>query len=243
MSRAPLSQPRRTGRFLSVVVPVLAAPLLASCDPAAGVGVNLDQYDPIPPLEELDFEAIRPDQVWPYWELRLSQGFAEAADSVVGSGGTLRRNELPPEALKSLEDLRFTPGFAGCGFSVGRQYEKRRAASQALTADLAACSKYVVAVDESDEVVTFATRDALRTFLGRVESLEKAVLLLDAHGFSWDGDADGIRPLDSGWEAVVKELVKTCAPIQTDRVLITVSGGAELRIHRREVWSQHGGCY
>lgn len=211
MSRAPLSYSRRTGRFLLVVLPILAAPLLASCDPAAGVGVDLDQYDPIPPLGELDFEAIRPEQVWSYLELRRLWGFGEAAESVVGSGGALRRNELPPEALKSLADLRLTTGFE-CGFSVGRQYEKGRAASQGLTADLVPVFKYVVAVDESDEVVTFATCDALRTFLGRVESLEEAVLLLDAHGFSWDGDGDGIRPFGNGWEAVVKELVKICAP-------------------------------
>jgi len=185
-------------------------------------GVDLEDREPIPRVEALDFGGVETAGEWDYWELRWM--LPPDGDSIVGSAGRLTRTQLPPRVQDELDPLSPDTGFAqGC-----RPVH---------------CFKFLAAVSGL-EVDVRTTRQGLRDFLGEVQSLTEAVLLLDAHQFFWDdGQVTGWRGTPQGWEFVVLETVTFCAPIQTDRVRLLVDASGELHERAREVWRRlEGAC-
>ncbi|MEX2529281.1 MAG: hypothetical protein WD960_00780 [Gemmatimonadota bacterium] len=202
---------------------LIAGCLSAGCNSVTGLDVDLTGFDSLPDVAELDFSAVDPAQEWSYWELRMSWGMP-VGRTVLGVGGTLLEDELPPETRAELEAIDLPSGFAGGCLPSW-------------------CFKYIVAVDGTGHVVTVSTREELRAFLGVTDSVAEAVLLLDAHGFHWSDDRQGIRRGDAGgWEAVVLELVRGCDPIQTDRVLVTVGMDGSVNVVDRELWQRLDGA-
>lgn len=217
------------GLAAATCILALGACLLGSaCESPTGLQVDLESYDPLPPIPSLDFATVDPAKSWIYWELRFGFG-PSAQDSIVGSHGTVTRDELPATVRNELDELELPTGFAGGCLP-------------------AWCFKYVAAVDPEGEVATFATTAALIEFLGPRDSLAEAVLLLDAAGYYWETAsnnwlpegqrATGIRPDQDGWEAVVLELTRACAPVQTDQVLVRVGRTGDLSVLRRGIFSR-----
>lgn len=201
----------------------MAGCLSAGCSSVTGLDVDLTRFDALPDVAELDFASVDPAQDWSYWELRMSWGTLEGR-VVLGGGGALSADELPPETRTELEAIDLPSGFAGGCLPSW-------------------CFKYIVAVDGTGHVVTASTREELRAFLGVTDSVAEAVLLLDAHGFHWSDDRQGIRMRDAGgWEAVVLELVRGCDPIQTDRVLVHVGTDGSVSVVDRELWQRLDGA-
>ena len=204
-------------------MPLLA--ILAACDSPVGLDVDMDQFDAIPALEALSIANLQPASNWDYWELRRVMPGGPMPDRVVGSGGPLSRAQLPPAATAELDVLAPQSGFAiGClpGY----------------------CFSFIAAVRD-DEVTTFLDLDALRSFIGVVDTMEEAALLVHAMGYQWDMDheATGVRALsDGGWEFIVTMLVRDCAPIQYDRVLLRVDRPGTVSVRGREVWQRHEGA-
>lgn len=221
--RRPTTAPfsRRGSGALGIVTLLLCPVLLLSCDADTGLGVELELFDPLSSVEELDFASVHPAEEWLYWELRFSWGTMPGAapDVIMGAGGTVSREALPAGIREELDALRLPSGFAGGCLPSW-------------------CFKFIAAVDPDGHVVTFASTPALIEFLGPRDSLAEAVLLLDASSYSWHSQDTGIRPRGDGWEAVVLELVRDCAPVQTDRLLVRVGRTSDPVVLRREVWER-----
>lgn len=200
---------------LLVVVGGVAA---FGCQDPSGVGFDAAEFDPIPQLEALDWTAVEPAEDWDYWEFRA--GGVPVDGELLGSGGRLSRDDLEPDVLAALDATRPETGFSqGC--------------------PPAFCYRYVLAVLGRD-VVAITDRAGLRTFLAPVTTREEAILLVSARDLvSWfDPGSSGIRDVGSGWDLVVRELVRLCDPVQTDRVRFRVKGSGQVIERAREVWER-----
>jgi hypothetical protein len=193
---------------------VLAAAALISCEDT--LGVEMSDYTPLPHFEQMDLSKLTPSANTRYWELRFSWGPYEDRDTVIASGGPVARAQLEPATIATLDTISPHSGFAiGC-----------------LPAF---CFKYIVAVQGTD-VIAYKTAAELETFLGTIDNLEEAALLVNGRRFYWDfGQETGFRVVSDGWEFVVLELVKDCAPVQTDRVHLLVQRNGNVRELGREV--------
>jgi hypothetical protein len=142
-------------------------------------------------------------------------------DSVLGSGGTKTRAQIDTATLRVLDTTRAPSGFAqGC-----------------LPAH---CFMYVAALTGST-VTIINTNDALRQFLAPIDTPEEALLLLRGRGFWWEAQ-DGVTGMTEngdGWEFVVLELVRVCAPVQTDRVRVIVRANGSIHEREREVYERN----
>ncbi|HEY0305505.1 MAG TPA: hypothetical protein VGC44_11035 [Longimicrobiales bacterium] len=190
--------------------------LLVGC--SSTLDIDDDDLTRLPNLEQLNYSGITPAQSHRYWELRESWG-AGGADRVLGSGGQVPRSQLDSASITALNNTRPTSGFAiGC-----------------LPAY---CYKYVVAVNGT--VHAYTSAEALRQFLGTIDSVEEAALVALARNLYWSGDdpATGFAAVSVGWEIVGLELVRSCAPVQTDRVHILVRRDGTIRELGREVHSK-----
>ncbi len=196
------------------------AALAAGCQTATGIDKRGLQR--LPAVDQLDATGIHPAPAVRYWELRSFQQFGSPAgdvDELLLSGGPVPRAQLDSVTLHALAAARPTSGFA-------------------TTCAGYICFKYVAAVDSG--VTVYASTEALRQFLGQVETPEEATLLVNANGFTWgfDNDGTGIRPASNGWEVVALRLVSLCTPVQTDRFLLRVDRTGEVRQLAREVWQK-----
>ena len=191
--------------------------VLAACESPADV--NLEGLQRLPAYESIAFSQLRPANNPQYWELRFSWGASGPADRVIASGGTMTREQLDPATQSALQNLRVPTGFHPSCLP-------------------AFCFKYVVSV-RNGVITTHRTTAELKDFLGDIDNLEEALVLLDAHGFYWtSGDDTGYRVAGSGWDFVALELVKFCAPVQTDRARISIRRDGSLSESAREVFAK-----
>ncbi|HSH46420.1 MAG TPA: hypothetical protein VK966_11305, partial [Longimicrobiales bacterium] len=84
------------------------------------------------------------------------------------------------------------------------------------------------------------TVEGLRTFLSPVTTREEAILLVAARDLvSWfDPEVTGVREVGGAWDLVVRELVRLCDPVQTDRVRFRVERSGRVTERAREVWER-----
>jgi hypothetical protein len=190
--------------------------MLAGCSSA--LDIDTDDLSRLPSLEQLDYTHITPAESHRYWELRESWG-GDAPLKVLGAGGQVPRNQLDAATLAALDSTRPPSGFA-------------------ISCLPAYCYKYIVAVNGA--VRAYATAAALQTFLGSIESMEEAALVAHARNLYWSAETGdtGFLATSSGWEIVALELVKACAPVQTDRVHILVRRDGNVSELGREVHSK-----
>jgi hypothetical protein len=200
--------------------PVLA--IVAGCGSPTGLGVDLTDFERIPSIEALSFSAMQPAAEWDYWELR--RGGWGGSDAIVGSGGAVERDALPDDVVAALDSLAPESGF-GTSCLPGH------------------CFSYIAAVRDG-VVTTVLTVDELGAFLGELETVDEAVLLVHALSYYWDdGQSTGFRAVPGmGWELVVFELVAICSPVQTDRVLLGVHKAGTVAVRRRAVWEKLDGA-
>ncbi len=201
----------RKGRDMKTTL--VAALLLAGC--ASTLDIDDDDLTPLPSVEQLDYSSIIPAQNHRYWELRESWG-NEAPLRILGSGGQVPRSQLDPATIAALDNTRPPSGFAmGC-----------------LPAY---CYKYVVAVNGN--VHTYTTAESLLEFLGEIQSVEEAALVAISRNLYWSDQlpSTGFAQTSVGWEIVGLQLVRDCAPVQTDRVHILVRRDGTVRELGREV--------
>jgi hypothetical protein len=202
----------------------LAVALFGACLALAGCGdglsVSLAEFDAIPRLADLSFGQVRPAAAQDYWELRLSFP-GDATHEVIGFGGSLGKDELYPDVLAAFEAAHPESGFAvGC-----------------LPAG---CYQYVVSAAGS-AVATWATVERLVEFLAPIDSREDAILMANAHGYTWPGgdvETGGVRDLADGYDLLLLKLVRDCQPVQTDRFLLRVPRSGDVRVLGSEVWQK-----
>lgn len=200
-----------------------AAGLIANCDPA-GPEIDDRGLDSIPSLDALDYARVQPATDWQYWELRHGFPGSGSGVEIIGSGGPVPRASLPPSVVADLDAAEPLQGFAPSCLP-------------------AYCFDYVAATDGLG-VTVFSTVEGLRQFLGTVDNATEATLLVHGLGFYWLPSHPGIgyrAAANGGWEFIVLELVRTCAPVQTDRVVLRVEPTAQTAEIGREVWQREEG--
>jgi hypothetical protein len=183
--------------------------------------VDIENFDRLPDFDRLDYRNINPPQTYQYWELRYTFGRGSGYDVTLGSGGTRQRSELDPATLTALQNSTPNSGFSnGC-----------------LPAH---CYTFILAVDAGGTVRVINTRDALIEFLGLIDTMEEAALIVTSYNMYWslDNPDTGVREVGVGWEFLALELVKACTPVQTDRVHVLVRSNGSLRELGREVHSK-----
>lgn len=231
MSRAPEASDRRviaagTAAHALALIAVLIGGAASCSEDPAGFDADEDSLRTIPAVEDLDFASIEPASAWDYWELRHALQGSSAPDDVLFTGGSIERDDLSATAVAALDAAGSVHGFAtGCLPSH--------------------CYDYIVAVD-GDAAFVFATTDELRSFLGDLESFAEAALMVHGLGFTWTTEpGTGYRERSGGWDFVVLELVETCAPVQTDRVVLRVERvepAEPVTEIEREVWRTGNVC-
>lgn len=204
-------------RSIRVVLAVCVAAAVA-CEGDLLVDSEGGGYEPIPALHDLDWGAVEPAATWDYWELRRT---VPSEHPVIGSGGVLGREELDADVLAALEATMPPSGFSGGCLP-------------------AWCYSYVVAVDGED-IVAIVTGEGLAEFLAPITTPEEAIVLASAADFVWwdpDGESTGVREAGTGWDIVVYQLTRFCAPVQTDRVRFRVESTGRVTELAREIWER-----
>jgi hypothetical protein len=198
---------------------------LWSCDSTTGIDVDLDAFDAIPNFEQLDLGALQTEGSYDYWEIRTAfEGFAY---QVIGTGGTLSKEDLDPEVIEALDTLAVEIGF-GLGCLPGY------------------CYTYVVSVRDGSVIEVRSTTDALAAFLAPIDVWEEAAFLAYAHGYYWaafDKELGAIRRTEDGYDMVALKTVEFCDPVRTDRFLLHIDVSGLLTEVASEVWrSDEGVC-
>ena len=188
--------------------------------------VNLDAFKTLPLLENLDWNQIKSAEAVTYWELRQASSMVELGDTYTVIGATGNKCGAADDKARCLSEfdaLRPLPpkGFgADChpGF----------------------CFEYFVS-NSGNENKVWNNIDALKAFLGPVDSGEEAALLVNANGFYWERDnkeAGAIRQAGEEYELIALKTVRDCAPVQTDRFLIRIDREGALGILREQVFTR-----
>jgi hypothetical protein len=201
---------------LSLITVALA---LAGCSNDT-LNVDLDRFSRLPDLDSMNFAHLNVGPSWQYWEVRFSFGPGSNTNRTLGAGGPRQRSELPPSTVAALDTI--PPG----GFSQGCMP--------------AACFHYIVAVDAAGAVHVINSRVALLAFLGGVDTLEEAALIIRSYNMYWSstGADTGFRETGDGWQFVATQMVAFCTPVQTDRVLVLVRRNGSLQELDREVYQR-----
>jgi hypothetical protein len=207
-------------RTLTRSTALLVTALILGC----GSLVDLEEYDTIPVLGELDLGAVSPAVSYDYWELRRAFGGPpdpETPDRVIGASGS--RSELDPEVVAVLDTLHVSSG-------VGNRCLP------------AFCFFYVASVREST-IETWTSIGGWIVFFGSIDRPEEAALLAAAHDYYWTGrkETGAIKADDDGYELVVLKLVGFCDPVQVDRFVLHVSGSGVVTVKDSETWSKEDG--
>lgn len=181
--------------------------------------VDLAELTVLPQLEDLDAAGeVMPAEEATYWELRRSLGGTYAV--LLGAGEPCAGAADPVACDRELATTTTNEGFH-------------------LSCLPAACRHYI-AVNRGDEIELVTTPEQVASFLGTIDSPTEAALLAFASGYSWlvdDPTANGVRAVDGGYELLATELVSDCAPVQTDRVQLSVSADGEVEVVRRNIHS------
>ncbi len=203
---------------------IAAIIFLSSCsEEEDGITVNLADFDPI--AERYPFEDLTPSMEVNYWELVESQGFPDY-NTVLSSG------------TKCL-DMNTTQ----CSNTYDLVYQTNTGFDPECLPDY--CYKYLIY--ESQQTVNVANDEpGVVDFVKPIGSFSDALLVVMAHGYSFsttNKSIGAIRKADVGYEILATKLVGYCAPIQTNRFLLQVTGSGELNILQEEVYSRdEGSC-
>jgi hypothetical protein len=203
-------------------IPLFSAALIgASACSNDMIDVDAAQFSRLADVDSMQHSRIIPAQSYQYWELRYSFGPGSGVDRLLGSGGTRTFNQLAESVQTALRNTTPNSGFSsGC-----------------LPAH---CFLVIVAVDQAGTVSVVQTRDALLAFLGTLETVEEAALVVRSYNLHWDARNinTGYRAVDGGWEFLTTQLVRDCQPVQTDRVHVLVRPSGALKELGREVLSR-----
>jgi hypothetical protein len=107
------------------------------------------------------------------------------------------------------------------------------------------CAGYLV-YQRGDEVGSVGTVEALRAWLGKIDTATEAVLLAWAENHRLGGCAalvkERMRSVDDGYLLVTEKLTKSCNPIETTRFVLNVGRDGAIRTEESEVISRKDGC-
>jgi hypothetical protein len=167
--------------------------------------LDAQSYDPLPILDGIDLaDEVAPADPPTYWALRAG-----------------------------LETLAF--GGEACADATDRMAcEAKLESVESPPCGLVSCTHFLV-VNRGDSVETIVDAPSALAFFGAIDRPMEAALLASVRGYEWIGPRpQGVRPTDSGYELVVNQLVSSCNPIVTDRILLDISSAGDVTEARRQ---------
>ena len=181
--------------------------------------LNPEDYEQLPSLEDLDFTSVEPSAPFLLWELR--EASAGGTHRVLARVASASQNPVPADLMAAFNATTAPNGFDP-------------------TCLPGYCYKYFVSL-EGTTIRVWNSIDEARAFIGGVNNRVEAALIAKSNGFYWvpPRETSAIREVAGGYELVVLELVRTCDPIQYDRVVVYVSASGALEVRKREVWERH----
>ncbi len=165
--------------------------------------------------EPMVYATVQPGEDFDYYEFR--QGFCGSPveyTALFSSGAPCGEAPDPTGCMEQLAQT--TP--AQSGYDIG-----------CLPA---CCDDYAVTENDGD-IGLVDTVDDLRDFLGPVDSISDALILVDANGyyFAYDDVArSAIRGEGDGYRVIALRLVSYCAPVTVNKYLLHVSRDGTIRV-------------
>lgn len=180
--------------------------------------LEVEQYDLLPPFQNLDFAAVTPSTAFELWELRA--GWEGAPHQVLARGGTVDRGAIAPALRAQFDGTEASTGFDPACLP-------------------AYCYKYLVSLSGTT-IRTWTTFQEAQAFLGTIDNRVEAAILAKADGFFWETPKEtaAIRDLPDGYELALLRLVNFCAPIRYDRFRIRIHASGSLILVKRELWRE-----
>ncbi len=224
-------------RLLRLTHGLVAAAVAASCDASPTPPTNAGPADASTcPAEEALWEDIEPStftalqfptegrliaNVNPkepatYWELRRYSAAAPSYKVLASDaeGEKCSRSSDPVGCRRLFNQL--TPLDEGFGQDGGpEQYESH------------------LAINRVDSNAILSSRQGLVVFLGEIDTPAEAALVAHADGFT----TQSVREAEDGYELLVTEYTRYCAPILVERVLLFVARDGNTTERRRQTAS------
>lgn len=172
--------------------------------------VDPDGFDSLPGIESLDLARLRPASKFTYLELYRA-----------GSGVLARTGELcagasdVPLCRKAFAALRDGEGELG---NDGPPFFE----------------SVVLLVNRGQVSTRVTSVDALRAFVGDVDTIEEVALVVFALGYGRGTGQASIRRASDGWMLIVVDGVWDCEPIIEDRLLLEVTRNGRANVCRRQ---------
>lgn len=190
--------------------------LLYSC--SNDDGFETSGFDPI--TEAMLFQTLSPAENYEYFEFRNAECGLEGPFQTIYSEGEKCSIESEPNCVEEIDALR--PEFSGYDTSCLP----------------ACCSEYVVAQLNGMNIL-FDTVDELNAFLGPIDTVSDALILVDASGYYFQRNnigKSGIKKVPGGYEIIALRTTAFCDPIITTQYLLLVSesGVIEIMAEREE---------
>lgn len=162
----------------------LASPLLFSC----GAGIDTRPFEPIACVDgsSLAISDLKPATAVDYVELRRIFMAGSTTESLLSTFGTKCANASSP---------------SGCESALTALKEQNGYARQCLQI----CSSYYLALQKADAVSSVTTAEALKAFLGTIDTAQEAVLLASGQPINFacgDKSKGAVRKTETGWEVI-----------------------------------------
>lgn len=199
--------------------------ILSSCgnNDDDSINVNLDEFEPIP--EPYPYNNLTTENEVDYLELIYAQDF-ESETVVFSLGSKCQNSTNPIECNNQFDALVNDVG----GFDTGC---------------LPAYCFHYIKYQTANEVGIISNTNALRTFLGNIDSKSDAILLAvsENYNFSTENIETGaIKETANGYQLLMTKMVKFCSPIQTNRFLLEITTDGTIIVLDEEEHSSSNGC-
>ncbi|WBL21236.1 hypothetical protein [Zunongwangia sp. HRR-M8] len=197
--------------------------LLFSCsDDDDGIKVNFDDFEAIP--EEYPFSDINPETPISYFEYIQTMPDYEDPDD---PNSIIYRNTILFSFGETCSDVDCKTAFNELQAEEGFNYGCLPGY----------CFSYIKYQRQEDNFLVTSKEDVLN-FLGEISTPGEALLVARANGYYWavdDKNNGAYKQVEDGFELIVRQTVKFCEPVQTDRFYIKISADGTISILKQEV--------
>lgn len=185
--------------------------------------VDVETWDQLPELSDLDVAQVTPAEPAIVWELRL--GFSEDRYDLVTGVGLDAKDTLAPDVRLAFDSVSVLPpgAFTACPPGL--------------------CFYYIASLDDDGPHVWSSTAEVV-AFLAPVDAPAEAAIVARLSGYHWsvhDKAQGAMRSTAEGFELVVLQIVSFCDPVQVNRFHILVTTAGEVHELAEDVVSKESG--
>ncbi|XXX73154.1 ferritin-like domain-containing protein [Sorangium sp. So ce134] len=220
-----MASPNPIDKILRRVLSLSLAPLVGGC------GIDTSGFDSIPCASDGRtpyLAGVEPGAPADYVELRRSASPGDTTASAIESVGEKCSGATDRPACEE----KIAAAASSKGFRLGDCVDS--------------CPDHLLIVNTGDEVTALDTRDAVKAWLGPVDTPADAVLAASLAGYTVrcsKPDEGGVRPAGDAYEVLATRYTEICDPIERTLYVLAVGAGGDVQELESEVIeSQSGAC-